>query len=35
VDGGESDLGTVTIPGYGGPSGATVDLDFAIATSAP
>ena len=35
VDGGETNLGTVYIPGYPGPSGANVLKDFAIATSPP
>lgn len=35
LNSGESSLGTVNIPGYQGPAGETVLLDFAIATSPP
>lgn len=35
VDPGESNLGTIEIPGYSGPNGTTVELDFAIATTPP
>ncbi len=32
---GEDSLGTINIPGYSGPTGSTVQLDFAISTDRP
>jgi 1,4-alpha-glucan branching enzyme len=33
INGAQSNLGTITIPGYSGPTGTTVQLDFAVTTT--